>query len=162
MHSRTELLSLGELIKHTHSLMSIVLEPSLLEREVTYTQYLVLMRLRRGTAVNPKEISAQIRYDRGALTRVVDQLVDRGLLERVRCDRDRRKVRLRLTPAAGHTIDGLMELMVGKLTQVLGDFGESEFRTLQHLLVKLSATLELTVEAGAAAATMDARRLPQP
>ena len=85
-----DLLSLEDLVRYTHSLMSIVLEPALREQGYTYVQTLVLLRLRDGTAVYPKEISAQIRYDNGALTRVIDQLVDRGLLERMRCDQDRR------------------------------------------------------------------------
>jgi DNA-binding MarR family transcriptional regulator len=141
MYQRAELVSLGGLVKYADSLISIVLEPALSERGFSYVQYLVLLRVRLGTAINPKEIAAQIRYDSGALTRVVDQLVDRGLLERVRSDRDRRKVELLLTPAGSRTTDRLIERITHTMTRALVDFSDSEVRTLGRLLMKLTTAL---------------------
>ena len=151
--SRVDLLSLEDLVRYTHSLMSIVLEPALLEQGYTYVQTLVLLRLRDGTAVYPKEISAQIRYDNGALTRVIDQLVDRGLLERMRCEQDRRKVKLLLMPTACNTIDALTKVVVGTLTRAVADFSDSEVQTLRRLLTKLTTALRSTLETGAADTT---------
>ena len=81
------------------------MEPVFEAHGFSFVQYIILSWLRDGIAVNPKDICAQYRHDSGALTRVIDQLAERGLLERVRRDRDRRKVELQLTPAGRDTIE---------------------------------------------------------
>src|ERR1700690_861209 len=113
--------SVGYLSKRAHSLMLDVLEPVLAERGFSFVQYVILSWLRDGIAVNPREICTQYRHDSGALTRVIDQLAERGLLERIRRDRDRRKVELQLTPAGREAIESLIPAVVDKLNEVLGD-----------------------------------------
>ena len=100
--------SVGYLTKRAHSLMLDTLEPVFEARGFTFIQYVILSWLRDGIAVNPKDICIQFRHDSGALTRVIDQLAERGLLERVRRDRDRRKVELQLTAADRETVESLI------------------------------------------------------
>src|ERR1700724_3268355 len=138
--------SVGYLTKRAHSLMLDNLEPVLEARGFTFIQYVILSWLRDGIAVNPKDICLQFRHDSGALTRVIDQLAERGLLERVRRDRDRRKVELQLTQAGRATIEGLIPLIVEKLNLALDDFSGEEFQEFLRLLVKLNARLLAAVE----------------
>jgi DNA-binding MarR family transcriptional regulator len=138
--------SLGYLVKRAHSLMVDIMEPVLEARGFTFLQYVILGWLRDGIAVNPRDICMQYRHDSGALTRVIDQLAERGLLERVRRDRDRRKVELQLTPAGRATVEGLIPLVVEKLNLALEDFSSSEVHEFQRLLVKLNTRLLATVE----------------
>src|ERR1700716_4355106 len=147
--------SVGYLIKRAHSLMLAVIEPLLEERGFTYFQYAILSWLRDGIAVNPKDICMQFRHDSGALTRVIDQLAELGLLERVRRDRDRRKVELQLTPAGRETIESLIPLVVEKLNLALDDFSGDEVHELQRLLVKLNNRLLAAVEPAKAATGAD-------
>ena len=119
------------------------------EHGFTFIQYVILCWLRDGIAVNPKEICAKYRHDSGALTRVIDQLAERGLLERVRRDRDRRKVELQLTPAGRTAVESLIPLVVDKLNVALGDFTKSEVRELVRLLIKLNDTMVSHVEPAA-------------
>jgi DNA-binding MarR family transcriptional regulator len=146
LHSQRDLLSLGYLMKRAQSLTASVVEPALMDRGFTYVQYVVLSRVRQEKAVTPKDIATQLRHNSGALSRVIDQLVHRGLLTRVRRDHDRRKVELRLTPAAHGTIDGLIELVVDRLNRALANFSGSELQDLQRLLVKLATTLHSAIE----------------
>jgi DNA-binding MarR family transcriptional regulator len=139
--------SMGYLVKRAHSLNMDVLEPVLEARGFTFLQYVILSWLRDGIAVNPRDICTQFRHDSGALTRVIDQLAERGLLERVRRDRDRRKVELQLTPAGRETIEGLVPPVVEKLNFVLADFSSAEVHELQRLLLKLNSKLLSAVEA---------------
>src|ERR1700680_2580481 len=148
--------SVGYLLKRAHSLMLANIEPLLEERGFTYFQYVILSWLRDGIAVNPKDICSQFRHDSGALTRVIDQLAERGLLERVRRDRDRRKVELQLTPAGLATIEGLIPLIVEKLNLALAEFSGAEFEEFLRLLLKLNTTLQSAVEPGVAAVSADA------
>jgi DNA-binding MarR family transcriptional regulator len=138
--------SVGYLVKRAHSLMLDVMEPLFEAHGFSFVQYVIMSWLRDGIAVNPKEICAQYRHDSGALTRVIDQLAERGLLERVRRDRDRRKVELQLTPAGRDTIEGLIPLVVDKLNLALGDFTTAEVQELLRLLIKLNGSLQSSVE----------------
>jgi DNA-binding MarR family transcriptional regulator len=137
--------SVGYLVKRTHSLMLDLMEPVFEGRGFTFIQYVILSWLRDGIAVNPKDICMQFRHDSGALTRVIDQLAERGLLERVRRNRDRRKVELQLTPLGRKTIEGLVPLVVEKLNFALADLSTSEVLELRRLLVKLNTQLQSTV-----------------
>jgi DNA-binding MarR family transcriptional regulator len=134
--------SIAYLVKRAHSMMLDVMEPLFEPHGFTIIQYIILASLRDGIAVNPKDICAQYRHDSGALTRVIDQLAERGLLERVRRDRDRRKVELQLTPAGRETIESLIPLVVDKLNEVLTDFTKPEVQELLRLLLKLNTTLQ--------------------
>lgn len=133
--------SVGYLIKRSHSLMLNVMEPMFESRGFTFLQYVILGWLRDGIAVNPKDIGSHFRHDSGALTRVLDQLEERGLLQRVRRDRDRRKVELQLTPVGHTTIEGLIPLVIDKLNLALSDFSSAEVHELQRLLLKLNSKL---------------------
>ena len=144
--------SVGYLVKRAHSLMLDVMEPIFAERGFSFVQYVILSWLRDGIAVNPKDICAQYRHDSGALTRVIDQLAERGLLERVRRDKDRRKVELQLTPAGRDVIESLIPLVVEKLNEALVDFTLEESGELVRLLIKLNTTLQTAVEPAAMSA----------
>src|SRR5450631_1870189 len=139
-------LSIGYLVKRAHSLMLNIMEPVIEQRGFSFVQYVVMSSLRDGIAVNPKIICSQFRHDSGALTRIIDQLAERGLLERVRRDRDRRKVELQLTPAGRDAIEQLIPLVVDKLNVALDDFSAEEGRELKRLLIKLNTKLQATVE----------------
>jgi DNA-binding MarR family transcriptional regulator len=138
--------SVGYLIKRAHSMMLDVMEPLFEESGFTFIQYVILASVRDGIAVNPKDICAQYRHDSGALTRVIDQLAERGLVERVRRDRDRRKVELQLTRAGREAIEGLIPLVVQRLNSVLADFTSAEVEEFVSLLVKLNGKLQTIVE----------------
>src|SRR5882757_1617230 len=145
-------LSVGYLVKRAHSLMLDIMEPVIEQRGFSFIQYVVLSALRDGIAVNPKAICLQFRHDSGALTRIIDQLAEHGLLERVRRDRDRRKVELQLTPAGRETIESLIPLVVDKLNEVLADFSKTEVQELLRLLVKLNTTLQEHIDPSTMAA----------
>ena len=142
--------SVWYLIKRAHSMMLDVLEQIFEEQGFSFIQYVILSWLRDGIAVNPKDICTQFRHDSGALTRVIDQLADRGLLERVRRDRDRRKVELQLTEAGRKTVEDLIPLVVEKLNLALCDFSSEEFQEFLRLLLKLNTRLQSTLDAGTA------------
>jgi DNA-binding MarR family transcriptional regulator len=134
--------SIGYLVKRAHSLTLDVMEPLFEKHGFSFVQYVILSWVRDGLAVSPKDICAQYRHDSGALTRVIDQLAERGLLERVRRDRDRRKVELQLTAAGREAIEQLIPLVVEKLNLALVDFTEKEVHELLRLLLKWNTALQ--------------------
>lgn len=140
-------LSIGYLVKRAHSLMLDVMEPVIEQLGFSFIQYVIMATLRDGIAVTPTVICSQYRHDSGALTRVIDQLAERGLLERVRRDRDRRKVELQLTAAGRATIESLLPMVVDKLNETLTEFSKPELQELLRLLIKLNTTLQAHVDA---------------
>jgi len=138
--------SIGYLIKRAHSLLHDMLEPVLEAHGFSLIQYVMLAWLREGIAINPKTFCALYRHDTGAVTRVIDQLADRGLLARARRSEDRRKIELDLTPQGRESIERLIPLAVAKLNIALGDFSAAEFAELVRLLVKLNTTMQAAVE----------------
>src|ERR1700691_6179553 len=129
--------SVGYLVKRTYALMLDALEPAFAEHGFTYMQYVILMQLRARGSLNLRDICHEFRHDSGALTRVIDQLAQRGLVERQRCAKDRRKVDLHLTAAGLKTCEQLIPLVVDKLNGALAAFSRAEREELLRLLGKL-------------------------
>lgn len=139
--------SVGYLTKRAHSLMLDAVEPMLARHGLTYAQYIILMLLKDSAALNPKDICLQFRHDSGALTRVIDQLAERGLLVRLRSDVDRRKVELQLTTAGRKIIEAMVPSILEMLNLALEDFSVAEVQELTRLLTKLNTRLQTMVEA---------------
>lgn len=155
-HYRPELYqargSIGYLLKRAHLLMLDQLEPVVAGSDITITHWIVMMHLRDGLAINASDLCAQLRHDSGALTRLIDQLEARGLVERERSREDRRAVQLRLTAAGFDTLAALLPKVVDKLNFAMRDFTRAEASELSRLLSKLITSLEASsTESGAAA-----------
>ena len=144
--------SVGYLVKRSYAMCADVLEPVFAEHGFTFLQYQILAWLRDGIALNPRDICAQYRHNSGALTRVIDQLEVKGFIERLRRDRDRRKVELQLTDAGRKVIASLVPLVVEQLNLALQDFSSGEVQELIRLLIKLNGSLEHRVERNTASA----------
>lgn len=128
--------SIGYLIRRARNLMTIRVEREFETRQVTFVQWIVLMHLRDGLANTAAELSRDMCHDSGALARVVDQLEQRGLIERQRARDDRRVVELKLTPAGLATVNTLVPTVVGLLNGALAGFTDEEARTFTRLLSK--------------------------
>ncbi len=134
--------SIGYLLKRAHAQLADRLEPALEARGFTLTQWIILMYLRDGLALNARVLCTQLRHDSGALTRVIDQLESRGLVSRERSRKDRREVQLQLTAAGRATVQGMIPAVVERLNSALGGFTSTELGELTRLLTKLTAMLE--------------------
>ena len=115
--------------------------------EVTFVQWVILMNLRDGLADTATGLCNNIRYDSGALTRVIDQMEEKGLLSRQRSDADRRVVSLAITEKGTETVETLLPLVVAKYNTWLEVFTKDEVNTLIHLLTKLTDRMNETSKA---------------
>lgn len=142
--------SIGYLTKLAHTLMLERASEAFASRDANFMQWLVLTKLREGAATTASDICRATRHDTGALTRVLDQLEERGLIERERSQQDRRVVELRLTPAGRKKSLELVPLVVDLLNAALADFSKAEFQEFTRLLHKLIGTLEAAERSGRA------------
>ncbi|MGH8462111.1 MAG: MarR family winged helix-turn-helix transcriptional regulator [Stenotrophobium sp.] len=134
--------SIGYLVKRAHGLMMDRVEAAFVGHDFTFMQWVVLMYVRDELGFTATDICRDYRHDSGALTRVIDQLESRGLLERRRSDEDRRVVRLHLTAQGRKTVESLIPLVVERLNYALDGFTASEVSELTRLLGKLISRVE--------------------
>ena len=138
--------SIGYLVRRANSLILDIIEPSLARKGLTFLQYMILKLLREGKIANPKDICGHFRSDSGALTKVIDQLAERDLVQRVRRDRDRRKVELRLTEHGRMIVDSILPSVVASLNLALAEFSAQEARQLTQLLTRLNSRMEALLQ----------------
>lgn len=134
--------SIGYLLKMAHMQMLDSVTTVFAPHDISFIQWLVMLKLREGHASTASDLCRAMRHDNGALTRVIDQLEERRYLARTRSQEDRRVVELELTVDGNHKLDELMPKLVDKLNVILGDFSESEFAELKRLLNKLMTRLQ--------------------
>jgi DNA-binding MarR family transcriptional regulator len=130
------------LVRRAHNLLTPKLEDLFADHGFTFTQWAVLMHLRDGLADTGAEIARSFHHDSGAMTRILDQLEARGLIDKKRCSEDRRVVRLTLTPEGSRTVEGLIPYVADFLNQVIDDFSREEAEALVRLMTKLIVRLE--------------------
>lgn len=147
--------SIGYLMKRSQRLMQERIEGLFEQQGFTLQQWVVLMYLRDGIAVTIADICRESRHDSGAMTRLVDQLEARKLIERRRSADDRRVVELSLTGAGAKVLDTLVPTACEALNTALDGFTRDEVKLLQSMLRRLLGRLEELVPDSAAASYKD-------
>ncbi|HEV7606345.1 MAG TPA: MarR family transcriptional regulator [Steroidobacteraceae bacterium] len=118
---------------------------------ITFQQWVVLMNLRDEVATTTAGLCQELRHDSGAMTRLIDQLDERGFIGRRRQEADRRIVDLELTSSGRKMVDSLIPLAVETLNGALSGFTKAEVQQMQGLLRKIIARVgELNAEAESA------------
>jgi DNA-binding MarR family transcriptional regulator len=141
-HTYTAKASHGYLLRRAKTLMLEAFEAAIAEHGFTFTQYIVLAWLREGIATTAKAICTELSHDSGALARVIDQLAEKGLVERSRDTGDRRKVELRLTDLGRQSIEAVIPAVVHIMNWSISDFTREEATELVRLLTKFNAGME--------------------
>ncbi|GFE78945.1 MarR family transcriptional regulator [Steroidobacter agaridevorans] len=134
--------SIGYLIKRSQRLMQERIEGLFEQQNFTLQQWAVLMYLRDGLATTTADMCRNLHHDSGAMTRLVDQLESRKLIERRRSADDRRVVELSLTEAGAEVLDTLIPTACDALNSALDGFTREEVKTLQSMLRRLIGRME--------------------
>jgi DNA-binding MarR family transcriptional regulator len=144
--------SLGYLLRRTSNLMTQRAEALFSDQDLTFTHWITLMALRDGIAGTAADIARHLGYDPGATTRLIDQLQERGLVERTRSKEDRRVVHLALTEEGKSVAAAMQPRAVGNLNDVLTSFSHDDATKMVELLARLLGQLEADVAEKAQAA----------
>lgn len=131
--------SLGYLVKRAQHLMRDRIEHEFASQGISFQQWIVLMHLRDGISTTTGALCQELRHDSGAMTRLIDQLVERGFIERRRKSADRRVVDLALTPAGRKMVNSLVPITVNTLNEALADFTKADLQQFQTLLRRIIA-----------------------
>jgi DNA-binding MarR family transcriptional regulator len=126
----------GPLINRVRLALLDALDRALLPLNVTSAQYVILSTLASG-ADSASQICKGISYDAGAMTRMIDRLEQRGLLQRVRVADDRRTVKLQLTDEGKTLYPKMRASAIEVINGLLRGFTKAEARQLEDFLKRM-------------------------
>ncbi len=140
--------SIGYLLKVSHSLLHDLQAQSFAGHDLSFVQWLILIKLREKPQLTASDLCRQMNHDNGALTRLLDQLEERGYVTRQRSEEDRRVVELGLTAAGRRKAEEMLPLGVNNLNAALDGFSKGEFAELIRLLNKFIDNLKVATSQG--------------
>lgn len=135
---------IGHLVNRVRSEMLAAIDRQLNNDErlaplgLSAAQFIVIAQL--ATADSPKSASdlcKGISYDAGAMTRMLDRLERRGLIQRSRSNMDRRLVYLELTNEGRAVFPRMREISMTVANRFLRGFTRTEARQLESFLDRM-------------------------
>jgi MarR family transcriptional regulator for hemolysin len=116
------------------------------ERGTTRAQWIVLFRLRDQEGLSQVDLADVLELQPISLVRLLDRLVEHGLLERRHDPRDRRANRLFLTPSGRQLVDDLDSLRNSIASDVLHDVPVPAIQTSLDTLRDIKERIKGLVE----------------
>jgi MarR family transcriptional regulator for hemolysin len=133
--------ALGFLLADTSRLMRRRFDARAREIGLTRAQWRVLAQLRRREGINQTALAEIMEIEPISLSRHIDRLVEKDIVERRADPRDRRAWRLYLRPAAQPVLDRLREVSNENRKEVLQGIPVEESEALIDTLLKIKANL---------------------
>jgi DNA-binding MarR family transcriptional regulator len=127
---------------HLFNLIAMVrreVESRMAAHGLTDAQWKPLWMLKAGRATTAFELAREMDIDAGAVTRTVDRLESKGLVERARSASDRRVVHLRLTPEGEAVVAKVPHVLAAVNNDFLRGFSEDEWIQLRQLIERMAA-----------------------
>ncbi|WP_407160031.1 MarR family winged helix-turn-helix transcriptional regulator [Bradyrhizobium sp. STM 3557] len=112
------------------------------ERGTTRAQWVVLFRLRACEGLSQVDLAEVLELQPISLVRLLDRLVEQGLLERRHDPRDRRANRLFLTEAGRRLVDELDSLRDAIAADVLHDVSDEAVATSLKTLLDIKERIK--------------------
>ncbi len=129
--------STGFLVVRTARSMKKALDTRLTEIGVTAVQYTVLNTLAHTDGLSLSEVGKRVYLDKPAITGLADRLENDGLVERQRNSKDRRVIKLYLSPK-GRRLLGRMNDIVNSVDEELTSvLSSSELRSFREMLDRI-------------------------
>jgi MarR family transcriptional regulator, multiple antibiotic resistance protein MarR len=112
-------------------------DPDLAPLEISAAQYTIISVLAKYGVDSAAQLCKDLSYDAGAMTRMIDRLEAKGLVNRRRCPEDRRLMKLELTEEGLAALPKLRECSVRVLNRLLRGFSLAEARQLEGFMVRM-------------------------
>ena len=133
--------NLGFLIGQTNHIKDRLLEQHLasamLEEEITATQAKVLFQIYKFQSYRPSDIGKMLNVDKSSITRMVERLEKKALLERKPDPEDRRSCLLYLTDKGRAMVSQSLPLALNALNELEQALSDEEKAQLRHCLQKI-------------------------
>ena len=137
--------SVGYLIRRIAHTVGRELDRRMVELGLTDAQWKPLLLLQQGGCTTAADISRIACHDTGAVTRLLDRLESKGLVQRLRSAADRRVVKLELTEEGARVAAEVPRIISHLANQMLAGFSEDEFIQFKVLLNRALLNAEALV-----------------
>lgn len=138
--------SIGYLIRILNRTCQARMEEVLASEDLTGTQWQTLVLLWFGEDMTCAAIARELAHDKGAMTRLLDELERRGLVVRERGVDDRRQFRVTLTHAGRDLTQRSKARVVALWNRLLDDWDPAEVERLIASLQRLRLTMEMPLD----------------
>jgi DNA-binding MarR family transcriptional regulator len=131
----------GSLLSLVGRELTTALERKFAAYDVTAQQAALLLYAATGP-ISPNQLAVSLGTDTAGMTRLLDRLVAKGLVQRTRHPEDRRSILVEMT-AAGRRVLPLLPPVFGQVTRVLlAGFSAAEIEQLSGMLRRMLTNLE--------------------
>jgi len=139
MNKYTEPRRVARLISRAQNALADELDAKLAPFDLTAAQYVVLSTLHSGRANIAAQICKELSYSPGAMTRMLNRLEQKGMIQKAPSRDNRRTVQLELTEEGRRLFPTLLEASGTVIDQYFGTFSQHELETFETLLLKMFA-----------------------
>jgi DNA-binding MarR family transcriptional regulator len=129
--------SLGYYLAKARNVLVMRTDQALKPLDLTSQQIGVILLLASGRARTPLELSREMSYDSGSMTRMLDRLEKKGFVSRTRSESDRRIVELSLTGRGRDAAAQLPVIGASVLNAQLAGFSRAELDLLIGMLARI-------------------------
>lgn len=125
-------------LSRTYGLWKPQLEQVFQRFDLSSVEFDILATIRRSnTAITPTELYQTLMLSSGAVSTRIEQLVQRGLVQRIASDQDRRSCKVILTEQGQRLIDQALNAHVDNMNRMLKVLTEQEQIQLEQLLKRI-------------------------
>lgn len=130
----------ARLINKSQSKLVVALGKDLDAFGVSVAQYVILSTLWAGRCDTAAQLCKEICYSPGAMTRMLDRLEEKGLIDRLPHPSSRRAHLLALTTEGQKLFPELLAKSGATIDRLLGDFNSNELNRFEALLDRVLAS----------------------
>jgi len=134
---------LGRLVSYLRSNLVTHLDTELMPMDLTSAQYIVVVLLARGKVNTLAQLCEHMVYDRGAMSRLLSRLEEKGLVAKQQSAADRRSTLLCLTEKGQQLYPEILPIVNNIYRTALSDFSDDEKAQLASLLFRAIHNLQL-------------------
>lgn len=134
--------SVGYLISNTGRKLNYRLQQLFQEHDVTPEQWSLLAYLVEHDGITHKELALRIEKDPANITRLVDQLERKSLVNRIANPNDRRSQLLYLTNKGRASVDSLAPIEAAFIEQIINGLTEEEISAFKETIAKINKNTE--------------------
>lgn len=127
---------LGRLVSYLRSNLVTHLDAELMPMDLTSAQYIVVVLLARGTVNTLAQLCEHMMYDRGAMSRLLSRLEEKGLVAKQQSAADRRSTLLCLTAKGQQLYPEILPIVNTIYRTALSDFSDDEKKQFASLLFR--------------------------
>lgn len=132
-------LNIGFLLGNSNRIKERLLDQYLQPANITASQAKVLFHIYRLSNMRQCDIGKKLGVDNSAVTRMIDRLEKKNLLQRLPSETDRREVLITLTEEGAELVSDVSELANAAIEELCSPLSTEETETLRTLLRKLIA-----------------------